>query len=127
MTHHIYRYHKHRAEKKAARRPPSPFAAFVKSSYPGFGAQNPGVPASAVMSNIAAAWKAVSSEEKASMASEYKTQVGFRSLHLTKGEQLSVPCGNLAYRCPQRMVGSFPYMFLLQLEAWKAKTVEPKS
>ena len=77
----IYRYHKCRAEKKAAKRPPTPFASFVKSSYAGLVAQNPGVPASALMPKIAEAWKAVSSEEKAGMATEYKTQVGLGSFH----------------------------------------------
>ena len=65
----------HRVEAKKNARPAPPYAAFVKSSFPDLMAKNPDVSAAAIMPMIAAAWKDVSAEKKASLAEAYKIEV----------------------------------------------------
>ena len=78
-------WHTNRVEAKKAARPAPPYAAFVKSSFAGIKAQNPSATASAVMPLIAAAWKEVPAEKKASMSEAYKLEVrcmeSYMSLH----------------------------------------------
>ena len=51
---------------------------FVKANYAPLAAKNPGLPVTAIMPLVAAAWKQVPEEQKAAKKEEYSQQVSHR-------------------------------------------------
>ena len=64
-----------KVEAKKDARPLNPYAAYVKSSFAGFKAKNPDASSASIMPLIAAAWKDVPAEKKASMSDAHKLEV----------------------------------------------------